>query len=172
MALVGAKPVADRSQVRRTNAESQNHQWHEYLNTPNVKAPPLPPRAMLSGDSDAPTGAGLGRWPDRTMSWYRAVSRMPHTRDWSQEDWEFCWDVAEQHARFHEGWKGYGGSELRLCRRMLGDTWDARRDLRIRYLDAEQWAAKLKAERKASGADLKATGTDASVTSLDAFRDL
>lgn len=170
MPVTGAKPVMDRSQVRRTNADI--HEWREYLNTPNIDAPPLPPRNIAMGDG-APTSGGLGRWPDRTMSWYRAVSRMPHTRDWTREDWEFCWDVAEQHARFHEGWKGYGGSELRLCRRMLGDTWDARRDLRIRYLDAEQWAAKLKNERKRSGADLAATGTDgAAVKQLDDYRDL
>jgi hypothetical protein len=84
---------------------------------------------------------------------------MPHCALWTDADWEFAFSTAETHARFAEGWKGASGSELRQREKLLGVYADARRDLRIRYVEP----------RKAKD---KATGTDGNVTSIDAYRDL
>ena|SRR5690349_25039700 len=156
MPAPGPAPVADRSQVRRANADTL--EWREYDDVPNDSAPPLPPRSMVSSGGDVPSEGGLGYWPDATQRWYRAISRLPHTRAWNDAEWQFCFDVAEIHARFVEGWKGHNGSELRLREAMLGNTWDARRGLRIRYV-----------EPKPAGED---DDVPADVARLDDYRNL
>jgi hypothetical protein len=163
MALSGAKPKTDRSQVRhRIQSE---HDWTEIDDVPYLDGPPLPPRSTAEGD-DAPVGslAVFGRWPDATLRWYRAVSRMPHACRWRPTMWEFVWQVAELHARFTEGWKGHNGAELRIRESKLGTTPDALRDLRIRYVPPG--TAKQR-EDAAGGADLPAD-----VKRLDDYRDL
>nr|WP_189079253.1 hypothetical protein [Mangrovihabitans endophyticus] len=74
-------------------------------------------------------------WPERTQQWWKTVRRMPHAKLWTESEWQFAFDVAEIHARFIEAWKGANGTELRQREKLLGTTADARRDLRIRYVD-------------------------------------
>lgn len=167
MPVPGTKATMDRSQVRRANADVI--EWIEVDDVPYLDAPPLPPRTISEGP-DAPVGA-LDRWPDATMRWYRAVSRMPHAKLWAATDWENVWRVAELHARFSEGWKGHNGSELRISQKVLGMTMDDRRDLRIRYLPAgteKKRATEQRRKRAAGGGS-----TDgATVRKLDDYRDL
>lgn len=157
MPAPGPAPVADRTQVRRAAANPDILVWREFDDVPNTKAPPLPPRSMAEPHGDLPGGT-RGYWPDATQRWYRAISRLPHTTSWTDAEWQFCWDVAEVHARFTEGWKGHNGAELRLREAMLGNTWDARRGLRIRYVEP-----KKKADENAVPAD---------VARLDDYRSL
>jgi hypothetical protein len=134
VALPGTKPVADRSQVRRTNKPTPGTEWVEVEDVP-FDGPPLPTRDV-SGVSvtDAGVIPGSG-WPASTLEWWEAVRTMPHAVKWKRADWATAVSAAEAHARFAEAWRGCAsGAELRAREKQLGMTADARRDLRIRYV--------------------------------------
>lgn len=135
MGLPGAKPKADRSQVRHRVPVAE---WTEVANVPFTDAPPLPARdGRRDWAAVADNGVVPGiDWPDSTKRWYGVVSKMPHAKLWEPGDWEFVYATAEVHARTQEGWKGFTGGELRQREKLLGLYADARRDLRIRYVDA------------------------------------
>jgi hypothetical protein len=73
---------------------------------------------------------------DRTREWWDAVSTMPHCSLWSQSDWAFALDTAMVHASSVYG-SVTASAELRQREKIIGTTLDARRDLRIRYVQPE-----------------------------------
>jgi len=77
-----------------------------------------------------------GEWPAETRRWWAAVSRMPHCVLWSAADWQFALDSAVVAATFHAG-DVRVAAELRQREKILGTTHDARRDLRIRYVEPD-----------------------------------
>lgn len=76
-------------------------------------------------------------WPDETRRWWRAVSSMPHCVLWSDSDWQFAVDTAVVAATFHAG-DVRVAAELRQREKIMGTTVDARRDLRVRYVEPEE----------------------------------
>jgi hypothetical protein len=80
-------------------------------------------------------------WPAATKRWWRAVSRLPHCTMWTEADWQFALDTAYLVAAFHIG-NHRLAMEIRVRERIMGTTADARRDLRIRYVDATPPEAK------------------------------
>lgn len=157
MGVPGTKPTADRSQVRFKGSVAE---WTEVEDVPFSDPPVLPEREVSVNYHEA--GLVPGGWPDSTLRWWAVICRMPHCKLWSDADWEFAFTTAETHARFAEGWKGASGSELRQREKLMGVYHDARRDLRIRYVEPR----KLKA-------DASATGTDgATVANMRDYRNL
>lgn len=75
-------------------------------------------------------------WPAETRRWWAAVTSMPHCVMWADSDWQFALDTALVAATFHAGDVRVAG-ELRQREKIIGTTGDARRDLRIRYVDPE-----------------------------------
>lgn len=73
-------------------------------------------------------------WPAATRRWWTAVSRLPHCVAWTDADWQFARDTAHIVAAFHAGNLSVA-QEIRRRERIMGTTADARRDLRIRYVD-------------------------------------
>lgn len=135
MAVVGAKPKEDRSQIRHRHPPTQ--EWIEVEDVPFDGAPPLPARddPRFAGDKPTHLMDQSGIWPRSTLRWWRVISTAPHAILWTADDWEYAVATAEAHARFAEGWKGCAsGAELRMREKLLGMTMDARRDLRIRYI--------------------------------------
>jgi hypothetical protein len=61
---------------------------------------------------------------------------MPHCVLWYPSDWQFALDTAMVHASAAHGSVSAMG-ELRQREKIMGTTVDARRDLRIRYVDEE-----------------------------------
>lgn len=61
---------------------------------------------------------------------------MPHCIRWTESDWSFAIDTAMLAADFHDG-QVTAATELRQREKIMGTTINARRDLRIRYLQAE-----------------------------------
>jgi hypothetical protein len=59
---------------------------------------------------------------------------MPHCRLWNPGDWQFALDTAMIAAAFHAG-DIKQAVELRQREKVMGTTLDARRDLRIRYIE-------------------------------------
>jgi hypothetical protein len=134
MPVTGAKPKADRSQVR--HRIDPVHEWTEVVEEPFLGAPKLRPRSA-GGLSVMEVGAANSTdWPAATLGWWRAISRMPHAKLWDEAAWEFAMDSAEIHARTMEAWRGYSGAEIRAREKVMGTLPDYRRDLRIRYVKA------------------------------------
>ena len=134
----------------RRNRMPPTHEWTEVERIPyDGPAPRLPQRWGV--DPEEGIRVRL-QWPARTRRWWDVVSAMPHCILWTDADWEFALEVAEVHARFIEG---ANGSELRIREKILGLTMDARRDLRIRYVDPKPETTRA-----------------AGVTNLDDYRDL
>lgn len=116
MPVPGTKPKEDgekRHRVRPT------HEWIEVQDVPNPNPPSLP----------------KGRWNAGAKRWWSVIAKMPHTVLWDDEDWDFATETLKLQ---HDFWAGKStlAGELRLRRQRMGATWDARRDLRIRYVQA------------------------------------
>lgn len=147
MPVTGAKPKPGEERRHRVPPV---HDWTEVENVPyEGEVPLLPQRWGL--DKEEGIKVHL-EWPARTRQWWRVVSSMPHCVLWTEADWHYALDTAEVHARFIEG---SNGTELRIREKLLGLTLDARRDLRIRYVEPRPESA-----------------VPAGVTRLDDYRDL
>ena len=146
---MGAKPKPPGEARHRVPAV---HEWTEVPNVPYEGEVPLLPQRWAV-DKEEGVKVHL-EWPARTRQWWRVISSMPHCVLWTEADWTYALDVAEIHARFIEG---ANGTELRIREKMLGNTMDSRRDLRIRYVPV-----------KPEPVD----GAGGSVTRLDDYRDL
>lgn len=114
MAIVGRKP---KPEGLRRNHVKPVHDWLEVEDVPFDGAPPL-----------------QGRRSKAIRDWWEAISTMPHCILWAPSDWQFCLDTSRVVARFYAGDFRLAG-EIRQRERQMGTTIDARRDLRIRYVD-------------------------------------
>ncbi len=120
----GAKPNDDRSQVRHRIAVLD---FDDYPNVP-FDGPKLPTRYRYESGLEVRAG-----WPRPTQRWWEQIRTMPHAKAWTPTDWEFAFLTAEGHARYTEG-KG-SLVEIRARERRMGTTAEARKDLRIRYVE-------------------------------------
>lgn len=121
MPVAGRKP---KPEGQKRNRHQPTYDWVEVPDQPFEGGPKLPART--------PEGVA---WPARTKKWWTAISTMPHCVMWGAADWEFALDAAQMHARFAAGDMRVA-TELRNREQRLGNTLDARRDLRIRYVPA------------------------------------
>lgn len=118
MPAAGRKP---KPEDQRRNPNRPTFDWIQVVNVPY----------------EGPVPELGGRVPVRTMRWWRVVTRMPHCILWDDADWEFAVATAWVHAAFvKQGGSPSYASELRQREKLLGLTWDARRDLRIKYVEA------------------------------------
>ncbi len=116
MPLPGPEPSETK---RRRNKDT--HEWVQVENVRFDNAPELPRKR--------------GRWSQMTRRWWTAISTMPHCILWDDADWQFAFDTALIAAAFHAG-NVKAATELRQRERIMGTTLDARRDLRIKYVEA------------------------------------
>lgn len=132
MAMAGRKP-SDRPTVTR---HKPTHDWTEVPNVPyDGEHPELPlSRTVLKGDE--PIEIPI---ENRTRDWWNALTKMPHCVLWQDSDWAFALDTAMVQAAASHG-QVTAMAELRMREKVLGTTVDARRDLRIRYVEPEQEA--------------------------------
>ena len=118
MPIPGAKP----SEQHRHRVKSP-HEWIEVERVPFEGGPSLP--RIQPGEPS---------WPRQTRHWWGVISRMAHCCLWDEADWQFALDTAVVAAAFHRG-DLKAARELRQREKIMGTTMDARRDLRIRYVD-------------------------------------
>ncbi len=148
-----ALPVTGRKPKPAGQARTRHKssiEWTDVLDVPySGTVPELPRRRRVILQFGATKDVTLHAL---TKAWWRDVSRMPHCLLWSRSDWRFAITTALVADAFHYG-HGPSGTELARREKVLGTTVDARRDLRIRYVDA--------------AVD---TSSDADVTHLDDFR--
>ena len=125
MPVGGRKP---KPEGQRRNHHPLRHDWLEVEDVPFASGRKLPAKR--------PDGKP---WPAATRAWWRAVSTMPHCRVWAPSDWQFALDTAHVAAGLHDG-DLRQAAELRQREKVLGTTADARRDLRIRYVEPAEVA--------------------------------
>jgi len=130
MVMPGNKP-SDRPTVHRNKPAVE---WTEVISVPYQGARPELPdtREVINKAGDV----SIFPMPEATKAWWESVTTMPHCVLWSPSDWAFCADTALVHAQAVTGVIS-AMSELRMREKILGTTFDARRDLRIRYVDPE-----------------------------------
>jgi len=149
MPVTGRKP---KPAGQRRNHHAPTHEWVEVVNVPFAGKPPVGlPATRTVLLEDGPADIKLHA---QTKAWWRRIARMPHCRLWSESDWEFALATALVADALFYG-RTTAATELRQREKVLGTTVDARRDLRIRYVEAGE-----------------VDGDDAEVTHLDAYRDL
>lgn len=152
MPVAGRKPKPAGQAVNRNKP---THDWTDVVNEPFEDDPPVElftSRTTLTKDGEPielTTHAMTRRWWDR-------IRRMPHCVLWSETDWQFAVDTALVADALYYG-RTTAAIELRQREKILGTTVDARRDLRIRYLEP---------------APEPSAGGESGVTHLDDYRDL
>jgi hypothetical protein len=114
MPITGPPPKDDDQKVTRVKPV---HDWIHVVNVPYRGRRPK-----------------LGAVPTETKRWWAVVSTMPHCALWTPADWQFALDTSRIHAAFIAG-DMIRAQELRVREKAMGTTMDARRDLRIRYVD-------------------------------------
>lgn len=118
MPAAGRKP---KPEDQRRNQNRPTFDWIQVVNVPY----------------EGPVPVLGGTVPARTKRWWQVVTKMPHCILWDEADWEFAVATAFVHAAFvKQGGSPSYASELRQREKLLGMTWDARRDLRIKYVEA------------------------------------
>lgn len=131
MAVAGRKPTPE-GQPKRNNHPTM--EWTEVEEVPfDGPWPDLP--ATYSEACGEPEKDE--RWTPATRRWFNVLKRMPHAKLWHEADWEYLLASAIIHHRFVRGNTGAAG-ELRRREGAMGTTADARRDLRIRYVEPNQ----------------------------------
>lgn len=130
MPISGAKP----SGRPTVNRNKPTHDWTTVPNRPYTGPRPELPltRQVMVKNGEVE----IVPIEDRTRQWWQVVSSMPHCILWTDSDWVFALDTAMVHASAVYG-SVTASSELRQRERILGVTMDARRDLRIKYVDEE-----------------------------------
>ena len=136
MVMRGSKP-SDRPTVTR---HKPTVDWTDVENVPyDGPRPELPDiREVINKAGEVSTYP----MPEQTLDWWQSVSTMPHCVLWSKSDWAFALDTALVHAQAVTGVIS-AMAELRMREKIIGTTVDARRDLRIRYVEPEAEKAEL-----------------------------
>lgn len=109
-----------------------------------------------------------GGWYREVEQWWEITRAMPHCVLWSQMDWQYALYTAYM---WQDWWKNFHSertvfanksTEIRRREDQMGTTMEARRKLRIRYVDAEP----VEDEKPEAP-----TGTGAKVTDIKSRRD-
>jgi hypothetical protein len=129
MPVAGRKP----KDGPKRNTMPAAHDWVEVVDAPFVGRKPvvLPPKRRLF---DSAGKVHATAWEPMTRTWWRTISSMPHCRLWSKADWQFAMATVVIADNAFRGSTAAAG-ELRQREKIMGTTLDARRDLRIRYVD-------------------------------------
>ena len=117
MPVYGRTPKPD---GQKRNRVKPTYEWTEVVKVPYTGDVPVEPNPD---------------WSARTMKWWDVLIHMPHCVLWEESDWQMARDTADLAARLHKGDMRIA-AELRQRERLLGTTHDARRDIRVRYVEA------------------------------------
>lgn len=139
MAIRGRKPKPDNEKVNRGPVLG-------WIEIPDVPFEPQEEHEL------GPHMEARRKWAPATLAWWEAVSRMPHCILWGPEQWQFARSTALVYDRWVRGDNARAG-EIRQREAKLGTTFDARRDLRIRYVNPKAFEAPIDAE---GGAEVQA----------------
>lgn len=104
----------------------------------------VPDVPYAGASPDLPKLGGNKKWSDLVLLWWEQVRTMPHCVIWGPTDWQFGIETALMKEAFWRAYtagemKGTIATEIRRREAQLGTTGEARRQLRIRYVPAEEF---------------------------------
>jgi hypothetical protein len=138
MAVAGREPSPN-----AVNRNVSTVEWIDIEDKPYTgKRPALPKTRTVFVEGEA-TQIPLNKM---TTEWWEIVSKMPHAAIWTASDWLLAQATALVHDAFVTGTFSQA-PELRRREQELGMTAEARRKLRIRYIEAVKPAPKPRASR-------------------------
>lgn len=107
------------------HGRTPNADWTEVADVPYTGPSP-----------DLPKLPNRKKWNDLVAQWYEQVRTMPHCVLWRPTDWMFALETAMQKHDYYadEDRKTTAATEIRRREAQLGTTAEARRQLRIRYI--------------------------------------
>ena len=108
------------------------HEWVEVENTPFTG--PWPFRIPRGYQVSTRDGIMQRGFLDVTKRWWETIRTMPHCVLWEKSDWMFAISTVHVAEQAFLG-VASAATELRSREKIMGTTVDARRDLRIRYVD-------------------------------------
>jgi hypothetical protein len=123
--MIMAGPAPKVRKLGRT--PSQAGDWRDYDDVPFEGAPPMP----------KPHGRKK-TWHPLVEAWWNSTSKLPHAKDWRDDDWLKVYEVMEEKQAYYTTTadlrKTTQLTEIRRREDALGVGDQARRQLRIRYL--------------------------------------
>lgn len=134
MAVAGRKP----KDGPKRNRMPAVHEWTTVVDQRYDGPRPELPEARRVEWTDRELGRQCEMQPLQPMTrvWWQRITGMPHCVLWDDGDWQYAVTTALIADAVFAGDVRLAG-ELRQRERVLGTTLDARRDLRIRYVPAE-----------------------------------
>lgn len=127
MAHRGPAPLA------RKIGRTANADWTDVPNVPYEGASP-----------DLPKLPNRRKYHELVVQWWEMIRHMPHCRSWAPTDWQYAVETALLKHFFWTDALGPDGDvkitasqEIRRREDNMGTTEEARRKLRIRYVDPE-----------------------------------
>jgi len=116
-------------QLARKLGHTANAEWTEVANRPFEGVSP-----------DLPKLPNRARYHPLVATWWDMVRQMPHCKNWTPTDWQYAVETA---LLKHYFWtdaaagevKTTAATEIRRREDNMGTTEEARRKLRIRYVD-------------------------------------
>lgn len=148
MAIRGRKPKPDNEKVNRGPVLG-------WIEVPDVPFEPQEEHQLGAHPGNPPTKWTKRwdrKWAPATLAWWDAVSRMPHCILWGPEQWQFARSAALVYDRWVKG-DNARAAEIPKREKVMGTTFDARRDLRIRYVNPKAFEAPVDVD---DGAEVQA----------------
>lgn len=111
--------------------------------TPNADWVEVPDVPFEGPWPDLPKLSGRQKWNDLAIRWWDIAKRLPHAALWDDSDWQYVLEtVFMKHYYFRDVQNDEGttsaATEIRRREDNIGTTMEARRKLRIKYVDPEQ----------------------------------
>lgn len=137
----------------------------------------IPDQPYTGPSPDLPKLSRRRRWRDEVTAWWEELRVMPHCVMWNATDWRFALETASMKQQFwadlDEGeMKTTMATEIRRREDQIGTTGEARRKLRIRYVDPASVPGAYDEEPEGDPVveDVPVAGRSAGVTSLASRR--
>lgn len=113
------------------HGRTPNAEWTEVADVPYAGPSP-----------DLPRLPNRRKWNELVLQWWEQVRTMPHCVVWRNTDWMFAIETALQKHEYYasDDRTTTAATEIRRREAMLGTTAEARRQLRIRYVAADEAA--------------------------------
>lgn len=108
--------------------------------TPNADWTDITDVPYAGPSPDLPRLPNRRKWNELVVQWWEQVRRMPHCVLWRNTDWMFAIETALQKHEYYTADERTttAATEIRRREAMLGTTAEARRQLRIRYVPADE----------------------------------
>jgi hypothetical protein len=143
--------------------------------TPTADWTDVPDRPYNGPSPDLPRLSNRRKWREQVVEWWDEIRAMPHCGEWAATDWRFAIETAHMKQQFwidmdNGDMRTTMATEIRRREDQMGTTGEARRKLRIRYVDPDSMASYQDDDYEPVVEDIEQAGGQSTVTSLESRR--